>query len=285
VTLTDLLPEGLSLVQSSQGCSGTDQITCRLGGIPMSAKAFVELVVATTRTGTMTNTVKVLGDLEDPNPADNSATKSVEVKAPPPPTPARADLAVALTGPSEVPLATSWNDTVTVTNNGPDRAEKVEVVFEIPSGYAVLAASLPSGAGCVSEGIVCALGSLEAGTKVTITRTLTAAVAGSFQNSVQVRSSTQDPDPSNDQQVQEMTVTSIGEPSGSPSPPSTPIDPPSSPSSGFGCGMVAPGSKGNTFRRSDSGDLLLLSFPFFYAAFRRRRHDPGTRREAAFKQT
>ncbi len=281
VTLTDFLPDGATLLfaQASPGnCSGKETLVCLLGELDSGASAAVDIVVTATEPGILENKVEVRGDLEDPQTGDNTATGTAEIKPIPPPSPAKADLVITLNGPSDpVDLDAGWSDTLTITNHGPDAATEVEVIFDIPLNYAAVTSAVPGQGTCpLSDGPVCALGTLAAGSQVIVERHLQATITGIFQNGVKVRSATADPDASNDSAARTMTVRSKGEPSGDPLPPTVeptpppPSDPPSS-SSGFGCGMVETKSKENRFRRSDLGDLLLLSFPFFYAAFRNRR--------------
>jgi uncharacterized repeat protein (TIGR01451 family) len=82
VTLTDTLPTGLTFVSANpnQGvCSGSAIVICSLGAIANGASAMVSIVMAPTAAGPITNSVSVMGNETDPNPANNLASQITTV--------------------------------------------------------------------------------------------------------------------------------------------------------------------------------------------------------------
>src|SRR5215204_5117417 len=85
VTLADPLPAGTSFVSVSttQGtCTGGALISCNLGTVPTGSTVTITLVVRATQTGTLTNTVTVVGNEPESNTANNRATATTEVPKP-----------------------------------------------------------------------------------------------------------------------------------------------------------------------------------------------------------
>jgi uncharacterized repeat protein (TIGR01451 family) len=92
-------------------------------------------------------------------------------------TPATADLAIAVSGPSTAAPGSKVTYVVTVTNNGPDGSPASTVVDLIPAGFTAVATSTP---GCSVTGrlVTCTQGALALhGTSVI---TITAIVPGGF---------------------------------------------------------------------------------------------------------
>jgi uncharacterized repeat protein (TIGR01451 family) len=85
VTLADPLPAGTSFVSvaTTQGtCTGGVLISCNLGTVPTGSTVTITLVVRATQTGTLTNTVTVVGNEPESNTANNRATATTEVPKP-----------------------------------------------------------------------------------------------------------------------------------------------------------------------------------------------------------
>ena len=85
VTLADPLPVGTAFVSVSttQGsCTGGLLISCNLGTVPTGSTVTITLVVRATQTGTLTNTVTVVGKEPESNTANNQATATTEVPKP-----------------------------------------------------------------------------------------------------------------------------------------------------------------------------------------------------------
>ena len=82
VTVTDVLPAGVSLVSANAtigSCSGTTTVTCELGSIANGANIVVSIVVRPTTAGSLTNTATVSATGTDPVSANNSATATTTV--------------------------------------------------------------------------------------------------------------------------------------------------------------------------------------------------------------
>lgn len=94
VKLTDLLPEGVSLLSAtpSQGTCD-DTIACDLGAIKYLRSATVEVQVKVEQAGTITNTAAVSPERPgDPNLGNNTASAETFVTAPQPPEPPKKDV-------------------------------------------------------------------------------------------------------------------------------------------------------------------------------------------------
>ena len=83
VTVTDVLPTGTTLTSATptQGtCSGTTTVTCNLGTLINGASATISLTIHLPSTpGTVSDTATVSSSNPDSNPANDSATASVNV--------------------------------------------------------------------------------------------------------------------------------------------------------------------------------------------------------------
>lgn len=82
VVVTDTLPAGITLVNTSISCSGSTTLVCNLGDIPSGDNATFTIVVnvdAATSPGTLVNTVVVGGNEVDPDGSNDSDTAAVDV--------------------------------------------------------------------------------------------------------------------------------------------------------------------------------------------------------------
>lgn len=133
ITVTDTLPTGLTFVSATGtgwSCGAVGQVvTCtRSGTLASGASAgAITLVatVATTATGTLTNTATVSGQLFDNVSSNNTATDSQAV--------ASADLAIAISRGAALVPGTNGTYTITVTNNGPLSDSAVTVSDTLPA--------------------------------------------------------------------------------------------------------------------------------------------------------
>ncbi|MDT7604726.1 MAG: large repetitive protein, partial [Acidobacteriota bacterium] len=85
-TLTDTLPAGVTFVSAAatQGvCTGTSNVSCSLGEMTAQSTATLTLTVRPTSAGALSNTVSVAGGEFDPNTANNTATRAVNVSSHP----------------------------------------------------------------------------------------------------------------------------------------------------------------------------------------------------------
>lgn len=87
----------------------------------------------------------------------------------------------------EIPVGTTFDYTITVTNNGPGSASNVTLDDPIPAGMDFISVTSSQGA-CAAIGQVlgCDLGDLSVGETATITVTVTATEAGTFTNVVTI---------------------------------------------------------------------------------------------------
>jgi uncharacterized repeat protein (TIGR01451 family) len=189
VLLTDNLPAPLTFVSFSQTSGPTMSCgtsTCTIASFPVGATATFELtghVPAGTAAGTqITNTATVESD-NDPLEENNSATFTVSVST--------ADVRVEKTGPANAIAGTTITYDVTVTNDGPDPA--LNVVVTDPQLCAV---------------VNCNLGTLASGTFVVLTGDVTLPPdATSWSNTAVVTTDSVDPDPTDNSDTVETTIT------------------------------------------------------------------------------
>ncbi|MGH9890579.1 MAG: choice-of-anchor Q domain-containing protein, partial [bacterium] len=188
VTVTDSLPGGVVFVSataSQGGCNGTTSITCFLGNLANGAGATVTIVVSPALVGGLSNTANVAGSPSDPNPGNDSATSATTVLPIPP---IRADLALTQTdapdpGAVNEPLAY----TLTVTNNGPNNANGVQVTDNLPPSVVLAGPPIPSQGTCSGTGlVVCQLGTLASGVSATVTLNVFPTQAGTVSNAASV---------------------------------------------------------------------------------------------------
>jgi uncharacterized repeat protein (TIGR01451 family) len=187
---TITLPAGLTAGTLPAGCSAGTPITCDLGELADRASATVVLPVTGTVAATHTVDASTSSRTVDPDPADNSASTTVDVVALP-----TADLAVALTAaPASVGLGGSSQLTVTVSNLGPDAAADAVVTLTLPAE--LVAGTLPAGCSA-GPPISCAVGTVAAAGTVEVVIPVTGNAAGTHAATATVGSTTSDPDPAN----------------------------------------------------------------------------------------
>jgi uncharacterized repeat protein (TIGR01451 family) len=192
----DTLPAGMMFVSAGgPGVTCTEAggvISCPLGILAPAAPAVVVNVVAkiaasTPSGSTLTNNVSVSSATPDPTPATASANVT---------TTASADLVTAKTiTPSSVQAGgtATWN--IVVTNNGPSDAQTVSLTDSIPTGFTPTGLSSTVGT-CVLGTATCTVGTLAAGSSVTVqvTGTIAPSYAGTtMTNSATASSPTLDP--------------------------------------------------------------------------------------------
>ncbi|WP_435017501.1 hypothetical protein TA3x_005116 [Tundrisphaera sp. TA3] len=194
VTLTDLLPAGLTLQGStpSQGSYNPATGLWTVGSIGNGAAATLVLVALVTTPATLTNTATVTtSDQFDPNPGNNTASETE--------TPQQADLVVLKSVDLARPrLGAVVVFTINVYNAGPDTATGVTVLDVLPPTLEFVSASTTQGVYDEATGLW-TIGTLTvAGSPVTLTIVATAIDDTPQTNTASINTSDQfDPDLSN----------------------------------------------------------------------------------------
>ena len=174
VQLTDPAITGLTYLSASPSkgsCSIAGRVICTLGNLDNHQTATVTVAATATAAGSITNTVAVGADNPDPNVgANNRATSTVTVSAPAGTTtsaaPHGADLSVKLAAAVGTGATRPLTYTATIANVGPDAAHNVVLSTQITTGRAVVV-SAPK---CRDTGhLVCTVGTIPAGSSVTVT--------------------------------------------------------------------------------------------------------------------
>ncbi|MDH3296472.1 MAG: DUF11 domain-containing protein, partial [Acidimicrobiia bacterium] len=214
VTVTDNLPSSVRFVSAAletgigtclhDGSDVGGTMECALAALDPGQVVAVDVavdVLADTPDGTiLDNIATVSSDSTDPNPADNSDPEDTLVQA-------VAD--VGVTKVASVAEATPGEAiiyTIRVRNNGPSNADDVSLTDDLPAGLIV---TNITGATCdSSEPIVCELGTLVPGEEIVIVieADIDSRVAQSLINTVEVTTSTNDPNPDNDVADTEVPV-------------------------------------------------------------------------------
>jgi uncharacterized repeat protein (TIGR01451 family) len=166
VTLTDVLPAGLTHVSDDAGCNTTaaPTITCQLGALASGASRTVEIVA---RVGngasdqTLENTATVSGPNVDPEPEDNESSASIDVGS-------ASDLALTKSaGPAVVDPGQQITFTLVATNNGPDDEAAATIVDTLPAGLNYVSNDSSCDTGSLPQ-ITCNLGALADGANRTV---------------------------------------------------------------------------------------------------------------------
>jgi len=166
VTLTDPLPAGTAFASASAGClesSGT--VTCSVGNLANGGSATITILVTATAPGSITNTVTVSSDTQDPVSLNDSASAITTVNP-------VADVSITNSGaPDPVSRGGIVTYTIVVTNGGPSPAHNVTLTDPIDAGtYQSV-----SGAGCAAvkakggTTVTCAIGTLASGASEPVT--------------------------------------------------------------------------------------------------------------------
>ncbi len=209
-TLSDSLPAGVSFVsaQPSQGsCTGTTILSCSLGTLAVGGSASVVIQVIPNAAGSLTDTASVASTVIDPNPANNSASVTVNAVAAPP----MADLSLALSAaPNPVTVGQTLTYTLNVSNAGPSTATGTVLSDSLPAGVTFVSVQ-PSQGGCSGTApITCSLGSLAVGGNASIVIQVIPNAAGSLTDTASVTSSVADPNAGNNSAS--VTVDAIAAP-------------------------------------------------------------------------
>jgi uncharacterized repeat protein (TIGR01451 family) len=139
VTVTDVLPAGITFVSGSINRSGVittndvtaigQNVTGAVGDLAVGASAIitVNVTAGTVAIGTVTNDASVTGTETESDPGDNRDTVDVTVSA-------IVDLVLDKQSPTSATAGGQLTYTIDVTNNGPATATGVSILDELPAG-------------------------------------------------------------------------------------------------------------------------------------------------------
>jgi uncharacterized repeat protein (TIGR01451 family) len=200
VELTDKLPAGVSFVSAQAGCAeSAGTVTCEAGNLDPGQEASFQIVVTVLSgySGSIANTVRAESTATpghpatpDPEPKNNEA--GVEVSTAP-----SADLELVKTALTpEVHPGQQADFSLLVTNKGPSDAQEAKLLDTLPAGLTYVSAT---GASCEAAGqvVTCALGTITAGSSITVELITQPTGLGSYTNTAMVSSTTPDPNMSN----------------------------------------------------------------------------------------
>ncbi|HRK72627.1 MAG TPA: DUF11 domain-containing protein, partial [Rhodothermales bacterium] len=142
VTVTDVLPVGVTLLQSNttRGSFVPASGTWSVGTLNVGQSATMQLAVRVENTGTITNTATVV-NLAEPDPISANNTSSASINAS-----RAADVAIVKTVDQLVPKTGDVvNFTVTVRNYGPNPATSVSVLDALPAGLTLVQGNVSQG--------------------------------------------------------------------------------------------------------------------------------------------
>jgi uncharacterized repeat protein (TIGR01451 family) len=207
VNLSDVVPAGTTFgaVTQTTGpaftCSTTvinPTVTCTIGTLPAGQSAIFQLVlqVSNGAPSSISNVATVTTTTMDSNAANNSSTATFAVQPP------SADLAVTKTGPNAVTAGSQATYNVSVTNNGPNDAQNVNLTDTVSnpntiSSLTPLTGPAPSCPSPSGNTATCLLGTLAANQSATFQVVVNVASTlpstANVSNTASVNSSTNDP--------------------------------------------------------------------------------------------
>ncbi len=206
VSVEDALPAGLSFVsaQPAQGsCSASGQtVRCALGTL---APGGATQVLVTAKVAeplsprVLTNAATVTGAEPDPAPADNTASASTTISGDPVGT---SDLAITKTASTKQPkLGGEVTYTLVATNAGPETATAATVTDTLPAALRFVSATTTQGTCSGTRVVVCKLGDVPVGTRITVLVKTTVQSPGPVQNTASISAANPDASPADDQAV------------------------------------------------------------------------------------
>jgi uncharacterized repeat protein (TIGR01451 family) len=190
VTVTDVLPGGITGAVVSSSVGGCTTLPCALGTIVSGGTAIITItatVTASYAANTIDNAASVSSSTPDSNTTNNAASVSTAVVT-------EADVSMVKTGPATIVAGTAVSWTLTVANAGPSVARNVTVGDPVPEEVNGVTA-LTSAGTCAGQ-VSCSLGDLAPGASVTVTvsGTVASGAVGPLTNTATVASPTPDPD-------------------------------------------------------------------------------------------
>lgn len=195
VSIVDTLPTGTSYSSASGQSSATivdHRLTLNVGNVAVGASSTIVVVVdvASTTSGTITNTATVTSIETDLNMLNNTAEAKTQVDVPIIPL-ATTDLRIDKSAPTSVNVGSNLIYTLVVRNNSLTTATSVTVVDTLPTGFAYLSAggqiSASISGNRLTLNLLESLAS-QASETITIVGTVTAAAASTITNRAVVSS-------------------------------------------------------------------------------------------------
>jgi large repetitive protein len=145
--ITDVLPDGLSFVSASAGCTNSSgTVTCVAGSLADGADAAYTVVVEARQVGSLVDAASVTSGAVDPNTSNNSADGALTVGP-------AVDLAIGDAGPATVAAGGSASYAWTVSNDGPSDGTGVSVSDVLAAGETFESVTTPAGWSCTSPAV------------------------------------------------------------------------------------------------------------------------------------
>jgi len=194
ITLTDVVPSGMSVVTLPSNCSGTSTITCN---VQLNRSFNITLALPATP-GTYSNSA-TLTSIVDSDPSDNSASASVVAR-----TTTDASITGHWTASGSVPGGELTGFEIDLKNEGPAAIDPLIIAITFPDG----SEPMTDFTFCEHSGmtVTCNMGTLAPGTRFFNVGALVPLTAGNYAATARIVGSG-DLDPSNDSVSMPVTVT------------------------------------------------------------------------------
>lgn len=179
-TITNTLPNGMTFVSGSPGCTASGQVvTCPAGTLAPGEDATATIVAQATiaiQGQTVTDAGQVTSQQPNTDPSAGAATTLTNVRP-------VADLALSDTASGDPVAGQPLTYTLTLINNGPSAATSTLIEDRLPAGVTFVSANAGQGTCSFATGVVsCQVGTLPVGasTQVTIVVTPQASAVGNL---------------------------------------------------------------------------------------------------------
>ncbi|HYH57078.1 MAG TPA: DUF11 domain-containing protein, partial [Anseongella sp.] len=137
ITLTDILPGGLEVLDPGGGAVNGQEITWTVPSMPRNGvRTFDIRVRAPAESLSLTNTANISSGTPDPDNSDNSSSAVTQVLP-------SADLLIQKTGPAEAYAGGEIEYQLSVSNLGPSPAQNIEVSDRFPAGMQFISSDIP----------------------------------------------------------------------------------------------------------------------------------------------
>ncbi|MFT3865073.1 MAG: DUF11 domain-containing protein [Solirubrobacterales bacterium] len=211
VKVSDDLPEGLTFVSASEGCtSAAGAVTCTAPSLAAGSSLTFKVTakIASSVDHAIDNTAKVTSETPDPEPENNESESHTPIKG-------QADLSITKVAAADtVEAGGQIMYTLVVKNNGPSDATGVTVDDPMAEGLTLVSADPSQGSCSTAEGKVsCSLGGISAGGSAQVLVTATAGDrSGKVTNKAKVQGDQEDPEPKNNEDGSTVEISSGPEP-------------------------------------------------------------------------